>query len=83
MLMSLQKAFTTAAGLGMPLMHPSIIMSAVYYQRAVALDEVTNKEAKLEVNLATSQPHEAAGAIKLLHYPAQHVLQTFSSHSIY
>ena len=55
----------------------SIIMSAVHYQRAIAFDEVTNKEAKLEVNLTTPQPHEAVGALKLLHYPAQH-LQTAS-----
>ena len=54
-------------------MHPSIIVSAIDYQWTVARDKVSNREAKLEVNLATSQPHEAVGALKLLHYPAQHV----------
>ena len=67
------KAFTTAVDLWISLKHPSIIMSTVYYHRAVAFYKVTDKEAKLEVDLATSQPHEAAGALKLLHYTAQHV----------
>ena len=63
-------ASTTAVGLRTSLTHPSIIMSAVYYQRIVAFNEVTNKEAKFEVNLATSQPHEAIRALKLLRHPA-------------
>ena len=45
---------------------------AIQDQRLVRPYEVSNAKPQLEIHLATSQPHVALGAFKLLHYPAEH-----------